>query len=66
MSVVVRISKNIHDNALRRKEEMKINYMDKKGFFSFLIEKGIQKVTEEWLEQIKIEKCSKGESKIGP
>ena len=46
-TVVIRISKKVHDNALRLKDEQKMNYMDKKGWFSFLIEKGITKLNEE-------------------
>jgi len=46
-TVVVRISQKIHDNALKLKNEQGINYMDKKSWFSFLVEKGMQKIRDE-------------------
>lgn len=46
-SVVVRISKNIEEKAMTFKKKEDINYMDKKSWLSFLIEKGIEKMQEE-------------------
>lgn len=46
-SAVIKISKKVHDDALKLKDERQINYMDKKAWFSYLIEQGMKRLREE-------------------